>query len=354
VFTTQYVYNGKGERVLRQDVGAGDVTTVYDEAGRWLGDYDVSGAPFQQVIWLDDLPIGLLAARVGGGQNWDPEPDPGPGDPQPSIYESMSAGAAQPSTMGGERTLYYVEPDHLGTPRSVIDPVRNVAMWSWDLASEAFGNSPPNQDPDNDGTGFVFDMRFPGQRYDPASGLNYNYFRDYEPDAGRYTQSDPIGLDGGLSTYGYVYGNPLTYEDRYGLGSVLACANPANAAACAAAGIGAGSSSGVSTGGVVAGAAATTTAVQLTGDSAQSRSLPYPMMRRGKWTCMCRADCNDNIPGNCPEDPSQRYAFGVASHESFTVAKKEAKRAATKNLGCQPKHVPCRCTGPGGEYVNAQ
>jgi RHS repeat-associated protein len=60
-------------------------------------------------------------------------------------------------------------------------------------------------------------MRFPGQRYDAATGLYHNYFRDYDPAIGRYVQSDPIGLAGGISTYAYGNGAPLGFSDPLGL-----------------------------------------------------------------------------------------------------------------------------------------
>ena len=53
---------------------------------------------------------------------------------------------------------------------------------------------------------------------------HYNYFRDYDPQIGRYSQSDPIGLGGRLNTYAYVEDTPLTRNDPYGLaGQVRPC-----------------------------------------------------------------------------------------------------------------------------------
>lgn len=60
-------------------------------------------------------------------------------------------------------------------------------------------------------------LRFPGQYYDVEAGLYYNYLRDYEPSSGRYVESDPIGLDGGISSFAYAGSNPLKLKDLYGM-----------------------------------------------------------------------------------------------------------------------------------------
>lgn len=59
-------------------------------------------------------------------------------------------------------------------------------------------------------------MRFPGQYHDDETGLHYNWHRYYNPTTGRYISSDPIGLAGGLNTFGYAYQNPTGHVDPDG------------------------------------------------------------------------------------------------------------------------------------------
>ena len=104
-------------------------------------------------------------------------------------------------------------PEHLNTPRLVADST-GTTVWRWDQA-EPFGNNPADENPSSLGV-FDLPLRLPGQRYDQETGLHYNYFRDYDPNLGRYGESDPIGLRGGINTYAYAHGQALTLTDPTG------------------------------------------------------------------------------------------------------------------------------------------
>ena len=104
--------------------------------------------------------------------------------------------------------IYYIHNDHLGTPQVLTDKDQNVV---WTADQTPFGQL------ENETGSVEQHIRFPGQYADQETGYYYNYYRDYDPSLGRYIQSDPIGLRGGMNTYGYVYQNPLKYTDSKGL-----------------------------------------------------------------------------------------------------------------------------------------
>ncbi|MCB2263769.1 MAG: DUF6531 domain-containing protein [Candidatus Thiosymbion ectosymbiont of Robbea hypermnestra] len=169
-----YLYNAEGQRVAKT-LGGQTSHFLYGPEGQLLGVYDAAtGDALEEILYFGSTP----AATVRSG------------------------------------TLYYIHTDHLGTPRLVSDQSQTV-IWHW--ISDPFGKATPNQDPDGNGTSFVLNLRFPGQYFDAETQRHYDYFRDYDPATGRYIQSDPIGLAGGLNTYAYVDSRPLYWADPEGL-----------------------------------------------------------------------------------------------------------------------------------------
>jgi RHS repeat-associated protein len=181
--TTTYAVDGFGRRVRKFDSRGvtNTVLFVYDQQGQLLGEYSNTGAPIREYVWLGSTPVAMFV------------PNPAGATLQPIVY--------------------YVHTDHLDTPRALLDTAGNL-RWTW--LAEPFGNTAPNANPAGLGA-VTMNLRHPGQYADAESGLFYNYFRDYDPSLGRYTQSDPIGLAGGINTYAYVGGNPISFVDPEGL-----------------------------------------------------------------------------------------------------------------------------------------
>lgn len=115
---------------------------------------------------------------------------------------------------------YLFHNDHLGTPQALTNANQQVV---WQSEQQPFGDvtTSVNQAEQN--------LRFPGQYFDKETGLHYNYHRTYEAIIGRYTESDPIGLMGGISTFGYAHMNPINLFDHFGLAVFIKC-RPANIA----------------------------------------------------------------------------------------------------------------------------
>jgi RHS repeat-associated protein len=176
-----YRVNALGQRVSK-NVGGLITYFVYDEQGHLLGEYDGAGNLIQETVWLEDLPVATLRPT-------------GTGNPTPIA-------------------VYYVHADHLGSPRAVTRPSENAIMWQWDNV-DPFGTNAANENPAGQGA-FRYALRFPGQYYDVETATHYNYYRDYDPKIGRYEQSDPMGLSGGINTFSYV-GDPIDEIDPIGL-----------------------------------------------------------------------------------------------------------------------------------------
>lgn len=115
-------------------------------------------------------------------------------------YESIEA---DPAT--GKR--YHIHTDHLGCPELVLDDAGNTV---WRARIDAYGTAHVEV-----GRGFHQPLRWPGHYHDDETGLHDNRFRSYSPELGRYLQSDPIGVTGGLNLYAYT-DNPLKEVDLRG------------------------------------------------------------------------------------------------------------------------------------------
>ncbi|WP_257384934.1 RHS repeat-associated core domain-containing protein [Tahibacter caeni] len=226
-----YAHNGLGQRT-RKDLPGERIDTVYDESGLRLVDS----------AWL--LNCGSSESFGGGGSGG--PGTTGAGGSAGGTGASASTGGA--AANGGSvantfctqtaksRTEYiyldglpiaiarytgtsttaqlsYIETDHLGTPRLASDAATQAVQWRWDLLQTSFGDHPATVLV----SGFELNLRYPGQYFDAETGLHYNYFRNYDPKVGRYVESDPTGLRGGINLYAYASSRSLSSIDYFGL-----------------------------------------------------------------------------------------------------------------------------------------
>lgn len=190
-----YDYNAFGQRISktlhrpqRDDDSYQSLHFAYTPDGWLLSEWgrrnDKKRSFANDYVWLGDRPIAQIERKI------------------------------RPDGTTRKARLSFLHTDHLNTPRWATD-IEGKTIWRWE--SDAFGKGKAERDPDGDGQKTAISLRFPGQYYDHESGLYYNHHRDYDPAKGRYIQSDPIGLNGGINRYAYVGGNPISYIDPRGL-----------------------------------------------------------------------------------------------------------------------------------------
>ncbi len=135
-----------------------------------------------------------------------------PGTFNPIAKETLTLGAEK----AGEARFYPIVTDHLGTPKELFD---SDGECLWQADHSLWGRiSMVRRKTEGGSFEPVVDctLRFQNQWEDDETGLYYNLHRYYDPDSGQYLSQDPIGLEGGLRTHGYVH-DPVQWVDPWGL-----------------------------------------------------------------------------------------------------------------------------------------
>ena len=140
-------------------------------------------------------------------------------DKRQSLYLYTDEGSYEPlaridRTGNQEQHIYYFHTDLNGMPEELTDEAGEIV---WECSYQLWGK--PIQEIAH--TEIQQNLRYQGQYLDRETGLHYNTFRYYDPDTGRFTQPDPIGLLGGYNLYQYAP-NPLMWIDPLGLHDILA------------------------------------------------------------------------------------------------------------------------------------
>ncbi|MFB7405635.1 RHS repeat-associated core domain-containing protein [Streptomyces sp. NPDC056202] len=182
----RYLYDAIGRRVAKRRLAADGVSIAEETRFTWDGD--------------------LLCEQASGSP-----------DSAESVVLTWDYDGAKPITQVERRLLdqsevdrrfFAVVTDLIGTPRELVDEQGEVA---WRTRSTLWGTTSRKR-----GATAYTPLRFPGQYFDPESGLHYNRHRHYDPDSGRYVSTDPLGLAPAPNAVAYV-DNPTTWIDPLGL-----------------------------------------------------------------------------------------------------------------------------------------
>ncbi|ABX38139.1 YD repeat protein [Delftia acidovorans SPH-1] len=207
---TTNLYDAAERRVAVEQDGQVTARYQYDPFGRRISKTLGTGQG-AQTTWFIYSGEGLLAEVEALGKTiksygWQPDADWGT---EPLWQADHINGQTGTST----RIYHYLHSDHLSTPQVASDA---AGRSSWQALNESFG-----QTLERSGNRTRMNLRFAGQYFDEETGTHYNYQRDYSPGVGRYLQTDPIGIDGGVNVFVYAEENPVKLNDPTGQQAVL-------------------------------------------------------------------------------------------------------------------------------------
>lgn len=239
--TTRYAHNALGQRVFKTEPQYPPAEGDEADAGfmqglinffKQLWSPSTRQADVLGYVFAYDEQGSLIGEYgTGGAHSW---------SNKQYVYLPTAAGP-MPIVVMTDESRYALMADHLNTPRRATNPGGDL-RWQWGYS--AFGDEQPTVADRRFNkvaaleSDLNINLRYPGQYFDVESNLHYNGFRTYNPTVGRYTQGDPIGLDGGWNRFGYVDLNPLSYVDPEGLQAITLPLGPALASVARPSGLG--------------------------------------------------------------------------------------------------------------------
>ena len=176
-----YLYNAQGQRSSKTVNGVTTHFVYSDVDGQLLGEYNATGSPIREYIYLE-------GERV-------------------AMYDYTTV---EPKDSTNQKAIVYLHNNQVGQVQYAFN---SDGQMIYERVQTPFGETMGEINAYN----LQMPVRFPGQYYDAETGFNQNWNRDYDPTIGRYIESDPIGLNGGINTYGYVGQSPGMWIDLMGL-----------------------------------------------------------------------------------------------------------------------------------------
>ncbi|MFJ1733631.1 putative T7SS-secreted protein [Streptomyces sp. NPDC088254] len=185
----RYLYDALGRRTAKQRLAAHGTTTVEEVIYTWDG-----AALCEQTMASQDMPHQVALTWDHRGLA-----------PLAQTERILTPGARREEI---DRRFFAIATDLVGTPTELVDENGDIA---WRTRTTLWGATAWT----NAGTTYT-PLRFPGQYYDPETGLHYNVFRHYDPATASYLTPDPLGLEPAPNPTAYVV-NPHLWADPLGL-----------------------------------------------------------------------------------------------------------------------------------------